>query len=202
MTVLHLLQDVRQVTTLCHLLRFLFLPKILLPVIVDFVLAAKVQIEQLLVLLCSGELVLIDGRFGVSVRVGKIDEVISALLYVLLIEFDDCGLAIFFDLIDAVLVQILLLTSGEFPAPQISSPLRRMCCPPWSVSSPFLSIDLSAQILNLPCLLFFFAPAVKLGAGLRFPEALSIISVILRRERRLVLRTSKNTTSNKCRGHP
>ena len=71
------------------------------------------QIEQLLVLLCSGKLVLIDGRFGVSVRVGEIDEVISALLYVLLIEFNDCGLAIFIDLIYVVLVQILLLTSGN-----------------------------------------------------------------------------------------
>ena len=74
---------------------------------------AEVKIEQLLFLLCLDELVLIDGRFGVSVRVGEIDEVISALLYILLIEFDDCGLAIFVDLIDLVLVQILLLTSGN-----------------------------------------------------------------------------------------
>ena len=38
---------------------------------------------------------------------------ISALLYVHLIELDDRGLAIFVDLIDVVLVQILLLTSGN-----------------------------------------------------------------------------------------
>ena len=73
MIVLHLLQDVGQVTTICHLLRFLFLPQMFLPVVVDFVLAAEVQIEQLLVLLCSGVLVFIDGRFGVSVRVGEVD---------------------------------------------------------------------------------------------------------------------------------
>ena len=46
-----------------------------------------------------------DGRFGVSVRVGEIDEMISAFFYVLLIEFDDRGLAIFVDMIDVVLVQ-------------------------------------------------------------------------------------------------
>ena len=72
MIFLHLLQDVGQVTTLCHLLILLFLPQIFFPVIVDFVLPAKVQIEKLLVLLCSGELVLIDGHFGVSVRVGEL----------------------------------------------------------------------------------------------------------------------------------
>ena len=71
------------------------------------------QIEKLLILLCSGKLVLIGGHFGVSLRVGEIDEVISALLYVLLIEFDDCGLEIFVDLIDVVLLQILLLTSSN-----------------------------------------------------------------------------------------
>ena len=71
------------------------------------------QIEHLLVLLCSDELVLIDGHFGVSVRVGEIEQVISTLLYVLLIKFDDHSLAIFVDLIDVVLVQILLLTSGN-----------------------------------------------------------------------------------------
>ena len=98
---------------MCHLLIFLLLPQIFLPVIVGFVLEVEVQIEKLLILLCSGELVLIDGSFGVSVRVGEIDEVISALLYVLLIEFDDRGLAIFVDLIDVLLIQILLLTSGN-----------------------------------------------------------------------------------------
>ena len=70
---------------MCHLLRFLFLPQIFLPVIVDFVLEVEMQIEKLLVLLLSGELVLIGGSFGVSVQVGEIDEVISALLYELLI---------------------------------------------------------------------------------------------------------------------
>ena len=69
------------------------------------------QIQQLLVLLCYGKLVLIDGRFGVSIWVGEIDKVIFTLLYVLLIEFDDRGLAIFVDLIYVVLVKILLLTS-------------------------------------------------------------------------------------------
>ena len=149
-----------------------------------------------------GEFVLIDGRFGVFVRVGEIDKVISALLYVLLIKFDDRSLAIFVDLIDVVLVQILLLTSGNITgAPDFLS-LEKDVLAPVECLQSFLRIYLSAQRLNLPCLLFFFAPASELGAGLRFPEALSIMSVILRIKRVLVSRTTKNTTRNKGRGNP
>ena len=202
MIVLPILQDVGQVTTLCHLPRFLFLPQIFLPIIVDFVLATEVHFEQLLVLLFSGKLVLIDGSFCVSVQVGEIDEVISALLYVLLTEFDDGGLAILFDLIYVVLVQILLLTSGNITgAPDFLS-LEKDALAPVECPQFLLEHRLSSQRLDLPCLLFLFAPVTELGAGLRFPEVLSIMSMILRRERRLVSRTTKNKTSNKQCGHP
>ena len=127
---------------------------------------------------------------------------ISALLYLLLIEFDYRGLAIFVDLIVVVLVQILLLTSGNITgAPDFLS-LENDVLAPVECLQSFLRIYLSAQRLNLPCLLFFFAPADELGAVLLFTEALRIMSVILRRERRLFSRTNKNTTSNKRRGTP
>ena len=84
----------------------------------------------MLVLLCLGKLVLIDGCFGVSVWVGEMDEVMSALLYVLFIEFNDCGLAIFVDLIDVVLVHILLLTSGNITsAPDLLSLKKDVLAP-------------------------------------------------------------------------
>ena len=140
--------------------------------------------------------------FGVCVRVGEIDEMISALLYLLLIEFDDRGLAIFVDLIDVVLVQILLVTSGNITGAPYFLSLEKDVLAPMECLQSFLRIYFSAQRLNLPCLLFFFAPATELGAELRFPEDMRIMSVVLRREKRLVSRTTKNTTSNKRCEHP
>ena len=169
MIVLHCLKDVGQVTTLCHLQRFLLLPQIFLPVIVGFVLAAEVQIEKLLVLLCSGELVFIDGLFGVSVRVGEIDEVISALLYVLLIEFGDRGFAIFVDLIDVVLVQILLLTSGNITgAPDFFS-LEKDALAPVECLQSLLEHRFVDPKIEFTLLALLLRPSCQIGGGVALP---------------------------------
>ena len=127
------------------------------------------QIEQLLVLLCLGELVLIDGRFCVSVWVGEIDEGISALLYVLLIEFDDRGLAIFIDLIDVVLVQILLLTSGNITcAPDFFSIEKDALAPVEGFQSLIEHIFVGPRIeFNL--LVLLLCPSLQIGGGIALP---------------------------------
>ena len=169
MIVLYLLQDVGQVTTLCPLLRFLLLPQIFLPIIVDFVLADEVQIEQLLVLLFSGELLLIDGRFGVSVHIGEIDKVISALLYVLLTKFDDRGLAIFVDMIDMVLVQIFLLTSWNITGSPDFLSLEKDALAPVDCHQSLLEHRFVGPKIEFTLLALLLCPSCRIGDRIALP---------------------------------
>ena len=127
------------------------------------------QIEQLLVLLCSGKLLLIDGRFGVSVRVGEIDEVISALLYVLLTEFDDRGLAIFVDLIDVVLVQILLLTSGNITGAPYLLRLEKDALASVEYIQSLLEHRFVGPNIEFNLLAILLRPRFRIGGGIALP---------------------------------
>ena len=94
---------------------------------------------------------------------------ISVLLYVLLIEFDDHGLAIFVDLIDVVLVQILLLNSGNITgAPYFLSLEKDALAPVECLESllehrfvvPNIEFTLLALLLNSIC---------QIGGGIALP---------------------------------
>ena len=123
----------------------------------------------MIVLLCSGELVLIDGLFGVSVRIGEIDEVISALLYVLLIKFDDRGLAIFVDLIDVVLVQILLLTRGNITGAPYFLSLEKDALSPMEFLQSLLEHRFVVPKIEFTLLALLLQPSCRIGVGIVFP---------------------------------
>ena len=94
---------------------------------------------------------------------------ISALLYVLLIEFDDRGLAIFVDLIDVVLVQILLMTSRNITGAHDLLSLKKDALDPVECLQSLLEHIFVVPKIEFTLLALLLRPSCRIGGGIELP---------------------------------
>ena len=94
---------------------------------------------------------------------------ISALLYVLLIDFDDRSLAIFVDLIDVFLVQILLLTSGNITAAPDLLSLEKDALAPVECLQSLLEHRFVGPKIEFTMLALLPRPSCPIGGGIALP---------------------------------
>ena len=94
---------------------------------------------------------------------------ISALLYVLLIEFDDLSLAIFVDLIDVLLVQILLLNSRKITGASDFLSLEKDALPPVECLQSLFEHIFVVPKIKFTLLAFIICPSCRIGGGIALP---------------------------------
>ena len=94
---------------------------------------------------------------------------ISDLLYLLLIKFDDHGIAIFVDLIDVVLVQILLLTSGNITGAPYFLSLEKDALSPVECLWSLLEHIFVGPNIQFTLLALLLRPSCQIGGGIAFP---------------------------------
>ena len=94
---------------------------------------------------------------------------ISALLYILLIEFDDRGLAIFVDLLNMVPVQIILLTSRNITGSPYLISLEKDALAPLECIQSLLENIFVGPKIEFTLLALLVHPSFRIGGGIALP---------------------------------